>query len=126
MEFFRNLVANKIVGPLLLGIVILGMAVWGIEDIFSGGIGSNIIKAGERGITQQGLDRKFESYLANVRDESPGNAISRQQATEQGLLDQLFNVEASRLINLGYAREIGADASAQALTDAVRDFDAFK
>lgn len=126
MNFFRQLVANKIVGGFLLAIIILGMAVWGIEDIFSGGIGSNIIQAGERGISQQDLDRKFEEELNRVRQEQEGAAITKEQGVEFGLLDQVFALETSRLTNLGYARRIGADASPRALTDQVREVQAFQ
>jgi len=126
LGFMKRLTQNKIFGPILIGIVILSMAVWGIEDIFSGGIGSNMIKAGERGVTQQQLDRKFENYLANVREENPGDALSKQEAVERGLLDQIYNVERSRLTSLGYARQLGADASAAALTREVRAIPAFR
>lgn len=125
LGFMKRLTQNKIFGPILIGIVVLSMAVWGIEDIFSGNIGSNIIKAGDRGINQQQLDRKFENYLSNVRREQQGLALTRQEAVEQGLLDQIYNVERSRLTSLGYARELGADASAVALTEEVRSIDAF-
>ena len=125
LGLMKRLTQNKIFGPILLGIVILSMAVWGIEDIFSGSIGSNIIKAGERGITEQQLDRKFENYLSNVRREQQGLVLTRQEAVERGILDQIYDAERSRLTSLGYARQLGADASPAALTDEVRSIDAF-
>ena len=125
LGLMKRLTQNKIFGPILIGIVILSMAVWGIEDIFSGNIGANVIKAGERGITEQQLDRKFENYLSNVRREQEGVVLTRQEAVERGLLDQIYNVERSRLTSLGYARQLGADASAAALTREVRSIDAF-
>ncbi len=125
LGLMKRLTENKIFGPILIGIVILSMAVWGIEDIFSGSIGSNIIKAGERGITEQQLDRKFENYLSNVRREQEGVVLTRQEAVERGILDQIYNIERSRLTSLGYARQLGADASPAALTDEVRSIDAF-
>jgi len=125
LGLMKRLTQNKILGPILIGLVILSMAVWGIEDIFSGRIGSNIIKAGERGITEQQLDRKFENYLSNVRREQEGAVLTREQAVERGILDQIYNVERSRLTSLGYARQLGADASPAALTEEVRSIDAF-
>ncbi len=125
LGFMQKLTQNKLTGGFLLGIVILSMAVWGIEDIFSGSIGSNIIKAGERGVTEQQLDRKFENYLSNVRREQEGVVLTRQEAVERGILDQIYNIERSRLTSLGYARQLGADASPAALTDEVRSIGAF-
>ncbi|MEL7481440.1 MAG: peptidyl-prolyl cis-trans isomerase [Pseudomonadota bacterium] len=126
MEFFRSLLANKFVGGFLLGIIILGMAVWGIEDIFTGGVGSNVIRAGERGLDINDVNRRFEDELNRLRREQTGNAITRQQAVQAGILDEVFGREAARLTSLGFAREIGADASAKAVTDTVREIEAFQ
>ena len=128
LGLMRRLTQNKFAGGILFGLVILSMAVWGpgLSDVFSGGFGTDIIKAGERSATEQQINRKFENYLNNVRREDPSNAITRQQATEQGILDQVFNVERSRLTNLGYARQLEVDASAKALLEDVNAIEAFK
>ncbi|MEO1407735.1 MAG: SurA N-terminal domain-containing protein, partial [Pseudomonadota bacterium] len=127
MEFFRSLVSNKIVGTLLLGLIILGMAVWGTENIFSGNFGSGIISVGERNISQQELDQGFERTLRNLRRQDEANrTLTRQQAVELGLLDREIAQQTSRLLLLGYAREIGADASSQALADIIRSDDNFR
>lgn len=125
LEQFRKLAQSKIGFP-IIALMILGMAAFGIEDIFSGGIGNNIIKAGERTASEQQINRKFENYLNNVRRDDPGNSITRQTAVQQGILDQIFNVEKSRLTNLGYARSLGADASGEALLADVNAIEAFK
>ncbi|MEO1475680.1 MAG: SurA N-terminal domain-containing protein, partial [Pseudomonadota bacterium] len=126
MEFFRSLLANKFFGTIILGFIILGMAVWGTENIFSGNFGSNVIKVGERGVTQQEINDSFERSLQRLRRQGGGNqALTRQQAVQQGLLDQEFAQQTSRLLLLGYARDIGADASAQALAKSVRETEAF-
>ena len=125
LEQFRKLAQSKIGIP-IIGLMILGMAAWGIEDIFSGGFGRKVIKAGERSATEFEINRKFENYLNNLRREQPGNAITRQQAAQNGILDRVFNDERSRLTILGYSRRLGADASGQALLEDVNSIDAFK
>lgn len=125
LGLMRALTQNKFTGGILLGLVILSMAVWGIEDIFSGNFGQNIIQAGERGVTEQQLNRKFENYLNTVRRDNPANSLTRQEAVEQGILDQIYAVEQSRIVSLGYARSLGADASPKALLEEVRSIPAF-
>ena len=125
LEQFRRLSQSKIGIP-IIGLMIIGMAAWGIEDIFSGGFGRKIIEAGDRSATEFQINRKFENYLNNLRRDQPGNSITRQQAAENGTLDQIFNVERSRLTSLGYARSLGADASGRALLEDVNSIDAFK
>ncbi len=124
----RRLTQNKFFGTIFFGIVILSMAVWGpgLSDIFSGGFGTNLIKAGDRSISEQQFNRKFDYQLSEFRRENPGNPLTRQQAVEQGMLDQVYNIEKSRLVNLGYARRLGADASGKALLSEVQSIDAFK
>lgn len=120
----REMLRSKFAG-ILFGIIILSMAVWGVTDIFSGGLGGNIIKAGERTVTAQQLDKRLETYLRNYQQET-GELLTRDRALEQGVVDQLFGSEASRIANLGYAQEIGASASIKAAADEVRDIDAFQ
>ncbi|MEM7661574.1 MAG: SurA N-terminal domain-containing protein [Pseudomonadota bacterium] len=127
MEFFRSLVSNKIVGTLLLGLIILGMAVWGTENIFSGNFGSGIISIGDRSISRQELDRNFERTLRLLRQQDEANrTLTRQQAVEFGLLDREISQQTSQLLFLGYAREIGTDASSQALAETIRSDENFK
>ncbi|MEM9667690.1 MAG: peptidyl-prolyl cis-trans isomerase [Pseudomonadota bacterium] len=126
MEFFRSLVSNKFVGSILLGLIILGMAVWGTENIFSGNFGASVVKVGERGITQQELDEGFERTLRFLRSQSEANrTLTRQQAVQQGLLDREISQQSARLMYLGFAREIGADASSEALAKVVRENESF-
>ena len=62
LEQFRRLSQSKIGIP-IIGLMIIGMAAWGIEDIFSGGFGRKIIEAGDRSATEFQINRKFENYL---------------------------------------------------------------
>lgn len=126
LGLMRRLTQNKFTGGFLLALVVISMAVWGTDDIFSGNFGSSIIKAGERSVTEQQINRRFENYLNDVRREQPGNAITRQEATQQGVLDQIFTSERNRLTMLGYARNLEADASGTALLEDVNSIEAFK
>lgn len=125
LEQFRKLAQSKIGIP-IIGLMILGMAAWGIEDIFSGGFGRKIIQAGDRSATEFQINRRLEIYMSNLRREDPGNTITRKKAAEEGLLDRVFNDERARLTRLGYARRLGADASAAAMLEDVNSIEAFK
>lgn len=120
----REMLRSKLAGLLFI-LIIISMAVWGVTDIFSGGTGGNLIKAGARGFTAQQLDQRVETYIRNYQRES-GETLTREQALQRGLVDQLFAAEISRIANLGYAQSIGAEASIRAAADAVRDIEAFR
>ncbi|NBC20724.1 MAG: hypothetical protein GVY06_06695 [Alphaproteobacteria bacterium] len=122
LTMMRNFLRSK-ASLVLFALIIVSMAAWGITDVFSGRLGDNIIQAGQRGLTQQDFDFRVESYLRNQRNQ--GNIMTRQDAVEQGAVDQLFAVESGRLANLGYAERIGAVASTQAIVEELRGNDAF-
>ena len=126
LGLMRKLTQNKFTGGFLLALVVISMAVWGTDDIFSGNFGSNVIKAGERTASEQQINRRFENYLNTLRRDNPSDSVTRQQATERGDLDRIFNTERARLTSLGYARQLHADASADALLEDVNAIDAFK
>ena len=124
MSFMRGLLKSKLSG-IVFGLIILSMAVWGVGDIFGGGLGNDVVKAGDRALTISAFDRKFENYLRNVRDQT-GESMTRDEAVERGVVDQLYSLETSRIINLGFSDSIGASASNAAVDDNVQNNDAFK
>ncbi len=105
----RELLRSKWIGGLVFGLVIVSMALWIDLPGMSGGLGSNAVKAGERGFTMQEFDARLEQVLRIQRQQ--GGVVTRREAAEAGLIDQLFAVETSRMANLGYGERIGAAAS---------------
>lgn len=116
----RELLRSKWIGGLVFGLVIISMALWIDLPGLSGGLGNQAVKAGSRGFTMQEFDERLEQVLRIQRQQ--GGVVTRREAVEAGLVDQLFAVETSRMANLGYAARIGAAASedystAQVLAD---------
>lgn len=122
LTLMRNFLRSK-VSLVLFGLIIISMAAWGITDVFSGNLGDNIIQAGKRGITQQDFDRRVENYLRVQRNQ--GRILTRQDAVEQGIVDQLFSLESGRIANLGYGERIGAVASEAAVVETVGENEVF-
>ncbi len=124
MGFMRYLLRSKLAG-IVFGLIIISMAVWGVGDIFSGNIGSDVVRAGKRGLTIDAFDRKFENYLNNVRDQT-GESLTRIEAVDQGILDQLYALETQQMAKLGYMEKIGLVASDEAVKAEIESFEAFK
>ncbi len=122
LTMFRKMLRSK-VGPVLFGIVIVGMAVWGIDDIFSGG-GSSMIKAGNRGLSTQEFDETVRDRLSELSRQQQ-RAVTIAEAVDNGLVDQLFRQELSRVLVLGYGEEIGGRASTNAVRAEVYKEEAF-
>ncbi len=124
LTLMRNLLRSKFSGVLFL-LIIVSMAVWGTTDIFAPRAGGSIITAGDRSLTVRDIDRTLEFFLSRQRNEG-GTVLTREQAVEQGVVDQLFAVEASRTANLGYAARIGAVATDAAVLEDIRETEAFQ
>ncbi|MCI4644153.1 MAG: peptidyl-prolyl cis-trans isomerase [Hyphomonadaceae bacterium] len=122
LTMMRELLRSKFAG-ILFGLIIVSMAVWGVTDIFNGSLGSQVVKAGPRGFTMAEFDVRVEQLLQRQRDQ--GGIMSRREAVEQGAVDQLFAVHASRMANLGYAKSIGVESTTDGVWENVRSDEEF-
>ncbi|MEO0816540.1 MAG: peptidyl-prolyl cis-trans isomerase [Pseudomonadota bacterium] len=119
----RELLRSKWIGGLVFGLVIVSMALWIDLPGLSGGLGNQAVKAGERGFTLQEFDERLEQVLRLQRQQ--GGVVTRREAVEEGLVDQLFAVETSRMANLGYGARIGAAATDDYSTARVLEDESF-
>ncbi|MCH7711303.1 MAG: SurA N-terminal domain-containing protein [Proteobacteria bacterium] len=95
---------------ILLGLLILSFAVWGINDIFLGERDPVVAEVGGVKITSSELEREFRRELARV---SPmfGGRLDREQAKQLGLLDGALDGLIDRvLFSLG-TRDLGVAVS---------------
>ncbi|MBR9805783.1 MAG: hypothetical protein GYB49_00955 [Alphaproteobacteria bacterium] len=119
---------NSFVGKIIVMIIIAGMAFWGVDQMFAqirGGLGSNLAAAGSRSIDPQAFDRRVETVIRNINAESE-EPMTKTQLLEQGMIDQLFQMEAAKLTLLGFAESIGIHPSADAVVEELKTVDAFK
>lgn len=119
---------RSLVGKLVLMIVVVGMALWGVDQIFAqirSGLGANIAAAGARSITPQQLDDRVEAVLRNI-NASAEKPVSKSEALENGLIDQVIAVEKARLVRLGYAENAGISPSTQAVVEEMNSITAFQ
>ncbi|MCH8092611.1 MAG: SurA N-terminal domain-containing protein, partial [Proteobacteria bacterium] len=109
---------------ILLGLLILSFAVWGINDIFLGERDPVVAEVGGVKITSSELEREFRPELARV---SPifGGRLDREQAKQLGLLDGALERLIDReLFSLG-TRDLGIAISEQLLRQTIRANPAF-
>lgn len=98
---------KSFLGTIVLLVIIVGMAAWGIEDIFRGNLGGSMVEAGSRTLSAETLDRRVENVLRNLNDTSE-KPLNKNEAVDQGIVDQVFAIEVSKVAHLGYANQIGA------------------
>jgi len=119
---------NSVFGKLVVMIIVIGMAFWGVDSIFNlvrGGLGANIAQAGSRGFDPTDLDRRVESVLRNMNATSE-KPVTKTEALENGLVDQIYASETARITALGYGASLGIAPSTDAVLAETRSIEAFQ
>lgn len=114
----RNLLRSPAAGGIFV-IVIIAMAAWGVTDIFAGGSGNNLISAGDRTVSDRDFDSTLERILRSQTDER-GRSLTKEEAMERGLLDQVFRDMSRETLLTAYADQQGISATTAAIVDTIR------
>lgn len=119
---------NSIFGKVVVVVIIFGMAFWGVDQMFAqlrGGLGSNLAQAGARGVDVTALDARVENVLRRMNATS-AQPISKENALDQGIVDEIFAIEKARITALGFAQKVGVRTSTERVVETLRTMDAFK
>ncbi len=114
-----------ILAKILIGLLVLSFAVWGIADVITGGAGSAVAKIGDQEITPDEYQRAYRSELDTLSRQT-GRRISQKEAQAIGLDRRVL----SRLIGSTaveeHANDLGLTLSDQALVDGLKADPAFQ
>lgn len=124
LTMIRNMLRSKLAGLLFL-ILIVAMGAWGVTDVFSGSLGSNLAASGDTALSEQDFDREVERQLRTATDDR-GRAISKAQAAERGIIDQIYQREVLQTSLLAYARKLGARATTEEVASVISEDSAFQ
>ncbi|MEO0550979.1 MAG: SurA N-terminal domain-containing protein [Pseudomonadota bacterium] len=124
LTLMRGLLRSKL-GLLVFGLVIVAMAGWGVTDVFGGGLGNNLAGAGKRTLSESEFDGLVERGLRNATD-TQGRSLTKEQALEQGLIDQIFQREQFDLSLRAYADSVGVTATRRLIQDTIANDEIFQ
>jgi len=117
--------SQGIVVKLLLALLILSFAVWGVGDMITGFTRSNLAEVGEVEITPEEYQRAFQNEL-NALSYRAGRRITAEQARAFGLDSQVLN----RLIGWAavdtHTRELNLSLSDKAIAEGLKRDPAFQ
>lgn len=119
LTLLRNLLRSKI-ALVLIGLLILSLAVWGVTDIFRPSAGNNLVKIGTRAVSVQDVSREIDELIRQQR-ESGNTSITRERLADSGELEQFARSEIDRELIAVYLENTGMRASKAAAADAVRE-----
>lgn len=111
--------ARSWIAYILLFVLAVAFAIWGINDVFSGAGGQNLASVGGRDITPPQLARELELTLRAER--ANGNNLTQQEAIDAGMHVRLLEGMIGRLALAAYADKLGVDASDAQVAGRIRE-----
>lgn len=124
LTLFRNLVRSKY-ALIVIGLLILAMAAFGITDIFTPGLGSSLARVGDRPIEVRTIDREMDLQLDRINEQT-GQVFTRQDFADSGRLMQTIAMEVNRTTMAAYLEQEGLRPSEKAVQDQIRQIPAFR
>jgi peptidyl-prolyl cis-trans isomerase D len=116
--------AKSWVAALLIGVLIVAFAVWGIRDVFSGRISDSVITAGSRTISSAEFKREFDQQKSQL-EQQYGQPIPTELAASTGLDRQVLEGLATREAFAELVRKLGLQPSDKLVVSEIEKIPAF-
>lgn len=116
--------AKSWVAAVLIGLLIVSFAIFGINDVFTGTVGDQVIKAGSRVITSADFRREYDDYRKRLEQQT-GQTITPEMAAANGLDRQVLNGLATREAFAELLSKIGIRPSDKLLVAEIQKIPAF-
>ena len=107
------------VAYVLLFLLVVAFAIWGVNDVFSGVGSQNLADVGGRKITPAQLSREMQIELRNLRNN--GNNLSQTEAIDAGLHTRLLDRMITRNAFYAYSDKLGISMSDARVASYIRD-----
>lgn len=116
---------GKIIAGALFTLLILSFAVWGINDIFTGGGSTTVARVGETEINAETARTTYQEQLRRLSIQF-GQPITPQQATTLGLERQVLSTLVNEATLNERARALGLSVSDQLVARSIVDDPTFR
>jgi peptidyl-prolyl cis-trans isomerase D len=121
-------IGSKIRGALvgiLIGLLVIAFAVWGVNDVFSPASKNAVITLGKHEVSNYDFEFEFRRELTQ-RARQEGKQLTHQQAFDQGVHAQVLNrLLGQKIIEID-ADDLGVGVNKKSAMDYVSDFEVFQ
>lgn len=122
LTLFRDLVRSK-VALVLIGLLILSLALFGVPDFFGslmgGQLGNSLMRAESRTLEVDDVERYADRYVSQNRAE--GGDITKQQLADDGQLSQIIGLLADFKVRAAYLDKLNITASKEETAKRIAD-----
>ena len=116
--------AKSWVAAVLIGLLIVSFAIFGIHDVFKGGVSNAVVVAGSRKVTAPEFKREFDNFRRNA-EQQMGQPITSEMAAANGLDTRVLNEVATREAFGEMLARIGVKPSDSLITRELQKIPAF-
>jgi len=124
LESLRNSV-NSWTAKVLLALLVLSFAVWGISDVFTNRLASKVATVGEEPVTTEEFITAFQSDLVSLQQQA-GRAVSIPEARQLGREQVVLARLSTRKALNAEAASMGLSASPDAVRKAIQTAPVFQ
>lgn len=124
ITLFRRF-AKSWVAVILIGLLIVSFAVFGISDVFTGMNANTVVKAGSREVNTAEFVREFNGRKEMIEQRNGGQPIPLDTAVERGLDRQVLDMIASRESIAELVHRVGVRVSDEQVLAEIRKIPAF-
>lgn len=122
LTLFRDLIRSK-VALVLIGLLILSLALFGVPDFFGSimgkNLGSSLMRVDSRTLEVSDVER-YAQRIVDVDRNQEGN-LTRQKLADTGQLDDIINLLSDNQIRAAYIDKLGVNAAKREGADWVRN-----
>jgi len=117
---FRNFMV-----AILVGLLVVAFAVWGVNDVFTARAGNAVITVGDAEITSSEFEQAFEREL-QTQNRDNNSSVTNQQAYAQGLHNRVLqNLLTDTVIGID-ADELGVGVNRSVARKVVKEIPSFQ
>jgi len=115
---------NVVVG-ILIGLLVLAFAMWGVEDVFDPQAGNSVLKIGEEEVSSNEFRRAFDREMRAIADRE-GKSLTNEQAAARRIPQQVMSQLLSQKILQVDATDLGIGYNAKSARKDLTEMDVFK
>ena len=110
---------------ILVGLLVVAFAVWGVNDVFTARAGNAVITVGDAEITSSEFEDAFERELQTINRDNE-SSVTNQQAYAQGLHNRVLqNLLTDTVIGID-ADELGVGVNRSVARNVVKEIPSFQ
>ena len=123
-ESIGGKIRNVMVG-VLIGLLVVAFAVWGVNDVFTQRAGNSVLTIGNAKISSQEFENAFERELQTINRDQ-GSSITNQQAYARGMHNRVLQTLMTEAVIGIDADALGVGVNRRVARNVVKEIDSFQ